>query len=301
MENQLGIIIAIVAVFGFFFLLILFWLVPVGLWIAARAAGVKVRIFGDLVGMRLRRVIPSKVVNPLINATKAGLDLNLGLLEGHYLANGNVDDVVKALIAADKAGIELDFERAAAIDLAGREVFDAVQVSVQPRVIETPKVKAVALDGIELIATARVTVRANLERLVGGAGDETILARVGQGIVSGIGSSETYEDVLENPDTISKKVLDAGLDSGTAFEILSVDIADINVGENIGARLRTEQAEADLVVAQAKAEERNAMAKAREQRMKARVQAMRAKVVEAEAQVPKALAEAFRMGNLQTA
>ena len=301
MENQLGIIIAIVAVFGFFFLLILFWLVPVGLWIAARAAGVKVRIFGDLVGMRLRRVIPSKVVNPLINATKAGLDLNLCLLEGHYLANGNVDDVVKALIAADKAGIELDFERAAAIDLAGREVFDAVQVSVQPRVIETPKVKAVALDGIELIATARVTVRANLERLVGGAGDETILARVGQGIVSGIGSSETYEDVLENPDTISKKVLDAGLDSGTAFEILSVDIADINVGENIGARLRTEQAEADLVVAQAKAEERNAMAKAREQRMKARVQAMRAKVVEAEAQVPKALAEAFRMGNLQTA
>jgi len=292
-------IIGILAVLGFFFLIILFWLVPVGLWIAARAAGVRVRIFGDLVGMRLRRVVPQRVVNPLINATKAGLDLNLSRLEGHYLANGNVDDVVKALIAADKAGIELDFERAAAIDLAGRAVFDAVQVSVQPRVIETPQVKAVALDGIELIATARVTVRANLERLVGGAGDETILARVGQGIVSGIGSSETYEDVLENPDIISKRVLDAGLDAGTAFEILSVDIADVNVGENIGARLRTEQAEADLVVAQAKAEERRAMAEAREQRMKAQVQAMRAKVVEAEAQVPKALALALRTGNLQ--
>ena len=295
-----GPIIGILAVVGFLFLFFLVWLVPVGLWIAARAAGVKVRIFSDLVGMRLRRVPPSRVVNPLINATKAGLDLNLSRLEGHYLANGDVDGVVKALIAADKAGIDLEFERAAAIDLAGRDVFEAVQVSVQPRVIDTPKVKAVALDGIELVATARVTVRANIERLVGGAGDETILARVGQGIVSGIGSSETYENVLENPDTISKRVLDAGLDSGTAYEILSVDIADINVGDNIGARLRTEQAEADLVVAQARAEERRAMAEAREQRMKAQVQAMRAKVVEAEAQVPKALATAFRTGNLQT-
>ncbi len=292
-------IVGILAVLGFFFLLMLFWLVPVGLWIAARAAGVKVRIFGDLVGMRLRRVVPQRVVNPIINATKAGLDLNLGRLEGHYLANGNVDDVVKALIAADKAGIELDFERAAAIDLAGRAVFDAVQLSVRPRVIETPLIKAMALDGIELIATARVTVRTNIDRLVGGAGDETILARVGQGIVSGIGSSETYEDVLENPDVISKKVLSAGLDSGTAFEILSVDIADISVGENIGARLRTEQADADLVVAQARAEERRAMAEAREQKMKAQVQAMRAQVVEAEAQVPRALAAAFRTGNLQ--
>jgi len=293
-------IIAILAVAGFIFLIFLFWLVPVGLWIAARAAGVKVKIFGDLVGMRLRRVVPTRVVNPLINATKAGLDLNLSRLEGHYLANGNVDDVVKALIAADKAGIELDFERAAAIDLAGREVFEAVQVSVRPHVISTSQIKAMALDGIELIATARVTVRTNIERLVGGATDETILARVGQGIVSGIGSSETYEDVLENPDVISKRVLDAGLDSGTAYEILSVDIADVNVGENIGARLRTEQAEADLVVAQARAEERRAMAEAREQKMKAQVQAMRATVVEAEAQVPKALAEAFRAGNLQT-
>ncbi|MFQ6039690.1 MAG: flotillin-like protein FloA [Candidatus Poribacteria bacterium] len=297
---QLGLapIVAIVAILIIIFLIILLAIVPIPLWIAARAAGVKVRIFKDLVGMRLRRVSPTAVINPQINATKAGLNLKLEQLEAHYLAHGNVRNVVNALIAADKAGIDLPFERATAIDLAGRNVFEAVQVSVRPRVIETPRISAVALDGIQLTAVTRVTVRANIERLVGGAGDETILARVGQGIVSAIGSSETYEDVLENPDVISQRVLSEGLDTGTAYEILSIDIADIDVGENIGARLRTEQAEADLVVARARAEERLAMAEAREQEMKAKVQEMRAKVVEAEAQVPKALAEAFRAGNL---
>lgn len=297
---QLGLapIVAIVAILIVIFLIILLAIVPIPLWIAARAAGVKVRIFKDLVGMRLRRVSPSAIINPQINATKAGLTLNLEELEAHYLARGSVPRVVNALIAADKARIDLPFERATAIDLAGRDVFEAVQVSVRPRVIETPRISAVALDGIQLAVVTRVTVRANIERLVGGAGDETILARVGQGIVSAIGSSETYEDVLENPDVISQRVLSEGLDTGTAYEILSIDIADIDVGENIGARLRTEQAEADLIVAKARAEERLAMAEAREQEMRAKVQQMRAKVVEAEAQVPKALAEAFRVGYL---
>ncbi|HIE30524.1 TPA: UPF0365 family protein [Candidatus Poribacteria bacterium] len=298
MELGLAPIVAIVAILIIIFLIVLLAIVPIPLWIAARAAGVKVRIFKDLVGMRLRRVSPPAVINPQINATKAGLNLNLEQLEAHYLARGNVSRVVNALIAADKAGIDLPFERATAIDLAGRDVFEAVQVSVRPRVIETPRISAVALDGIQLVAVTRVTVRANIERLVGGAGDETILARIGQGIVSAIGSSETYEDVLENPDVISQRVLSEGLDTGTAYEILSIDIADIDVGENIGARLRTEQAEADLIVAKARAEERLAMAEAREQEMKAKVQQMRAKVVEAETQVPKALAEAFRAGNL---
>lgn len=297
-QLSLAPIVAILAGVIIVILIILVAIVPIPLWIAARAAGVKVRIFKDLVGMRLRRVSPSAVINPQINATKAGLKLKLEALEAHFLARGHVPRVVNALIAADKAGIDLTFERATAIDLAGRDVFEAVQVSVRPRVIETPRISAVALDGIQLAAIAKVTVRANIERLVGGAGDETIIARVGQGIVSAIGSSETYEDVLENPDVISQRVLSEGLDTGTAFEILSIDIADINVGENIGARLRTEQAEADLVVAQARAEERLAMAQAREQEMKAKVQQMRAKVVEAEAQVPKALAAAFRAGNL---
>ena len=285
-----------VVILGLFILL--FWIVPVGLWIAARFAGVRVRIFADLVGMRLRRVKPSVIVRAQINATKAGLDTDIERLEAHYLARGNVERVVRALIAADKAKIDLSLQRATAIDLAGRDVLDAVQVSVNPRVINTPQIKAVALDGIELISTVRITVRANINRLVGGAGEETIIARVGEGIVSGIGASETYEDVLENPDVISKTVLSRGLDAGTAYEILSIDIADINVGKNIGARLQTEQAEADLVVAQAKAEERRAMAVARKQEMTAKVQEMRAKVVEANAEVPRAIAGAFREGHL---
>ncbi len=288
-----GVFITVVAFAAVVFFLLIVWFIPVGLWIAARAAGVKVRI-ADLIGMRLRRVPPSAIVNPLINATKAGLSLDLDRLEAHYLARGNVIRVVNALIAADKAKIDLEFERAAAIDLAGRDVLEAVQMSVNPRVMTTPKITAVAIDGIQLSATTRVTVRADLDRLVGGAKDETVLARVGEGIVSAIGSAETYEDVLENPDLISRSVLEKGLDAGTAFEILSIDIADIDVGRNIGAELQADQAEADLVVAQAKAEERRAMANAQEQQMKARVQEMRAKVVEAEAQVPRALAETFR-------
>jgi uncharacterized protein YqfA (UPF0365 family) len=274
-----------------------FWFVPVGLWIAAVAAGVPLRIF-DLVGMRLRRVNPNIIAKGLISAHKAGLKLTTAELEAHYLAGGNVLNVVSALIAADKARIELSFQRSSAIDLAGRDVFEAVQVSVNPRVITTPRISALALDGVELIATVRITVRTNINRLVGGAGEETIIARVGEGIISAIGASETYEDVLENPDIISKTVLDRGLDAGTAFEILSIDIADVNVGKNIGAELQAEQAEADLVVAQAKAEERRAMAVARKQEMTANVQEMRARVVEAEAQVPRALSTAFREGNL---
>ena len=285
--------VAVVAVLIIMFIVLLTWVIPVGLWVAAIAAGVKVRLV-NLVGMRLRRVPPAAIVNPQINATKAGLSLDLDRLEAHYLARGNVMRVVNALIAADKAQIELSFERAAAIDLAGREVLEAVQMSVNPRVITTPKITAVAIDGIQLTTLARVTVRTNLDRLVDGAGDETILARVGEGIVSAIGSSETYEDVLENPDRISKTVLAKGLDAGTAFEILSIDIADVDVGRNIGAELQTDQAEADLVVAQAKAEERRAMAEAQEQQMKARVQEMRSKVLQAEAEVPRALAESFR-------
>ena len=290
--------IAIIAVVILFFLFIFFYFVPVGLWIAARAAGVRIRIVSDLVGMRLRRVNPNVIVNGQVSATKAGLTVVTPDLEAHYLAGGNVLRVVNALIAADKAKIDLNFQRAAAIDLAGRDVLDAVQVSVNPRVITTTRISAVALDGVELIATVRITVRANINRLVGGAGEETILARVGEGIISAIGASDTYEDVLENPDIISKTVLDRGLDAGTAYEILSIDIADVNVGKNIGAELQAEQAEADLVVAQAKAEERRAMAVARKQEMTANVQDRRARVVEAEASVPRAVAAAFREGNL---
>lgn len=271
--------------------------VPLGLWISSLAAGVNVGIF-TLVGMRLRRVVPSRVVNPLIKARKAGLNVSVNQLEAHLLAGGNVDRVVNALIAAQRAQIELSFERAAAIDLAGRDVLQAVQMSVNPKVIETPVVAAVAKDGIEVRAKARVTVRANIERLVGGAGEETIIARVGEGIVTTVGSSESHKAVLENPDLISRTVLAKGLDSGTAFEILSIDIADVDVGRNIGAQLQTDQAEADKRIAQAKAEERRAMAVAKEQEMKASVQEMRAKVVEAEAEVPKALADALRTGKM---
>lgn len=280
-----------------FLLALLFSFVPVGLWISALFAGVRVSLF-TLVAMRLRRVPPAKVINPMIRATKAGLDLIIDQLESHYLAGGNVDRVTNALIAAQRAGIDLGFERAAAIDLAGRDVLEAVQVSVNPRVIETPIVAAVAKDGIELKAKARVTVRANIERLVGGAGEETIIARVGEGIVTTIGSSESHKSVLENPDLISKTVLEKGLDAGTAFEILSIDIADVDVGKNVGAQLQTDQAEADKRIAQAKAEERRAMAVAYEQEMKAAVQEMRAKVVEAEAEVPRAFAQALREGKL---
>ena len=292
---DIGILIIAGAVLVFF--LILFSVIPIGLWISAVAAGVQVSL-PSLVAMRLRRVPPNKIILPLIKADKAGIEVNQNQLEAHYLAGGNVDRVVDALIAADKARIALPFDRAAAIDLAGRNVLDAVKVSVNPRVIQTPNVSAVAKDGIELISTARVTVRANLERLVGGAGEETIIARVGEGIVSSIGSSGSHKMVLENPDSISKTVLAKGLDSGTAFEILSIDIADVNVGKNIGAILQTDQAEADKRVAQAKAEERRAMAVAAEQEFRAQVEEMRAKVVEAEAEVPRAISQAFRDGNL---
>lgn len=277
--------------------LFLFSFIPVGLWISALAAGVKVGIF-TLVGMRLRRVPPVKIVGPLIKADKAGIEVSSDKLEAHYLAGGNVDRVVDALIAAARANIPLSFERAAAIDLAGRNVLEAVQMSVNPKVIETPTVSAVAKDGIEVKVMARVTVRANIDRLVGGAGEETIIARVGEGIVTTVGSSETHKHVLENPDAISKTVLNKGLDAGTAFEILSIDIADVDVGRNIGAQLQTDQAEADKRIAQAKAEERRAMAVAVEQEMKAAVQEMRAKVIEAEAQVPLAMADALREGKL---
>jgi uncharacterized protein YqfA (UPF0365 family) len=278
-------------------LLVFFRFIPVGLWISALAAGVRVSV-GSLIGMRLRGVSPHKIIRPLIKADKAGIPVDQNQLEAHFLAGGNVDRVIDALIAADKAKITLPFDRAAAIDLAGRNVLDAVKVSVNPRVIQTPNISAVAKDGIELVATARVTVRANLERLVGGAGEETIIARVGEGIVSSIGSTPSHKAVLENPDVISKTVLAKGLDSGTAFEILSIDIADVNVGKNIGAILQTDQAEADKRVAQAKAEERRAMAVAAEQENRAKVEEMRARVVEAEAQVPLAIAEAFAKGNI---
>jgi uncharacterized protein YqfA (UPF0365 family) len=281
----------------FFGILLITWAVPVRLWIEAVFAGVRVGI-GDLIGMRLRKVSPAQVVRPLIAATKAGLKLTPGQLEAHFLAGGRVDRVVKALISADKANLGLSFVQAAAIDLAGRDVLEAVKVSVNPKVIDTPRVAAMAKDGIQLIAIARVTIRANINRLVGGAGEDTILARVGEGIVSTIGSSQSHKAVLENPDNISKTVLGKGLDAGTAYEILSIDIADVDVGKNIGAELQTDQAEADKRIAQAKAEERRAMAVATEQEMKARVQEMRAHVVEAEAQIPMAMAEAFRNGNL---
>ncbi len=278
-------------------LAVLFTFVPVMLWISALAAGVKVSIF-TLIGMRLRRVIPSRVINPLIKAHKAGLGVTTNQLESHYLAGGNVDRVVNALIAAHRANIELSFERSAAIDLAGRDVLEAVQMSVNPKVIETPFIAGVAMDGIEVKAKARITVRANIDRLVGGAGEDTIVARVGEGIVSTIGSSDNHKKVLENPDMISQTVLSKGLDAGTAFEILSIDIADVDIGKNIGAELQTEQAEADKNIAQAKAEERRAMAVAQEQEMKARVEEMRAKVVEAESKVPLAMSEALRSGNM---
>ncbi len=272
------------------FIVLFFIFVPIGLWVSCLAANVKVSIL-NLVGMKLRRVVPAKIVLPLIKATKAGLKLNVNQLEAHHLAGGNVDNVVDALIAAERAVIELPFEKAAAIDLAGRNVFEAVKMSVNPKVIETPNVSAVAKDGIELLVKARVTVRANLERLVGGAGEATVLARIGEGIVTTVGSAMSHKEVLENPDDISKRVLSKGLDSGTAFEILSIDIADIDVGRNIGAQLQSVQAEADKNIAQAKAEERRAMAIAKEQEM-------RAYVVEAEAEVPKALAHALREGKM---
>lgn len=271
--------------------------IPVGLWIAATAAGVHVSFF-SLIGMRLRRVKPEKIINPLIKGRKSGLNIQANQLESHFLSGGKVDNVVDALIAAHRANLELTFERAAAIDLAGRNVFEAVSMSVTPRIIETPWISAVAKDGIEVKVIARVTVRANIARLVGGAGQETIIARVGEGIVTTVGSSSSHKDVLENPDSISQCVINKGLDVGTAYEILSIDIADIDIGRNIGAHLQIEQAEADKQIAQAKAEERRALAIAQEQEMKAQVQEMQAKVVEAEALVPTAIAEALKAGNL---
>ncbi|MGB7528833.1 flotillin-like protein FloA [Sphingobacterium cellulitidis] len=282
------------SVIAIFFLL---YLLPVNLWFTAQLSNVKLSLL-NLVLMRLRKVPPSLVTNAMITSTKAGLKITSNEIETHYLAGGNVNKVIKALISADKANIPLDFKLATAIDLAGRDVFDAVQLSVNPQVINTPPVAAVAKDGIQLIAKARVTVRANINQLVGGAGEETILARVGEGIVTTIGSSANHKEVLENPDRISKTVLSKGLDSGTAFEILSIDIADIDIGENVGAKLQTDQAEADLKVANARAEERRAMAVATEQEMRAKAQEAKAKVIEAESQVPMAMAEAFRNGNL---
>lgn len=280
-----------------FIVLILFWLLPIPLWLSAKFANVDISLV-QLVFMRFRRVPPSVIVNAMVMGTKAGIAVQRDMLEAHYLAGGHLDKVVRALISADKANIELDFRAATAIDLAGRDVFEAVQMSVNPRVIESPPVTAVAKDGIQLITKARVTVRANIKQLVGGAGEETILARVGEGIVTSIGSSESHKHVMENPDSISKVVLGKGLDSGTAFEILSIDIADIDIGKNIGAALQMDQANADKNIAQAKAEERRAMAIAHEQEMKAKAQEARAKVIEAEAQIPMAISEAFRSGNL---
>jgi uncharacterized protein YqfA (UPF0365 family) len=282
------------------FFVVLLNVVPIGLWISALAAGVRVSLI-SMVMMRLRRVPPRRIVLPMIKADKAGIDVEQNQLEAHYLAGGDVDRVVDAMIAADKALLNLTYDQAVAIDLAGRNVLEAVQVSVNPQVIQTPNISAVAKDGIELITTARVTVRASLERLVGGAGEETIIARVGEGIVSSIGSSSSHKVVLENPGLITKAVLAAGLDSGTAFTILSIDIADVTVGRNIGANLQMDQAEADKSVAQAKAEERRVLAVAEEQEMRARVEGMRARVVEAEAEVPIAMAEAFREGSIMTA
>ncbi len=294
MEGLAFILIVFLAIVGFFMFM---YFVPVGLWISAIFTGVKVTI-GELIGMRIRKVPPSVIVNSLITATKAGIALTTRELETHYLAGGNVPNVIRALISADKANINLSFKQATAIDLAGRDVFEAVQISVNPKVINTPKVAAVAADGIQLIAIARITVRASIAQLVGGAGEETILARVGEGIVTSIGSAKSHKEVLENPDKISKLVLSRGLDAGTAFEILSIDIADVDVGANIGAKLQTDQAAADLKVAEAKAEERRAMAVAVEQEMKAKAQEARAKVIEAEAEIPKAIAQAFLSGHL---
>ena len=290
---------SIVIIIAIVFVLIVFlYFVPIGLFITAFFSGVKVKIFKDLVGMRLRKVPPVVIVRSMITATKAGIKIDQGKLEAHYLAGGNVVRVINALVSADKANLGLSFERATAIDLAGRDVLEAVKMSVIPKVIETPVVAAVAKDGIQLKAIARITVRANIDRLVGGAGEATILARVGEGIVSTIGSSDNHKQVLENPDRISKSVLAKGLDSGTAFEILSIDIADVDIGQNIGAILQTDQAEADLKVARAKAEERRAAAVASEQENIAEIARQRSRVVEAEAEIPRAMAEAFRSGNL---
>ena len=288
MDVNIGLIIAIVVLA--LLIVFFFYFVPIGLWITAIFSGARVSL-GTLIGMRLRKVTPGDIIRPYISAIKADVDLNVGQMEAHYLAGGNVGRVVQAIISADRANIELPWKRATAIDLAGRDVLEAVQVSVNPKVIQTPRVSAVAKDGIQLVAVARVTVRANIDRLVGGAGEETIIARVGEGTVSSIGSASSHKMVLENPDQISRYVLERGLDQGTAYEILSIDIADVDVGRNIGAELQTDQAQADKNIAQAKAEERRAMALAAEQEMRARV-------VEAEAQVPLALAEAFRSGRL---
>ncbi len=297
METISGITL-LVMVFGIIvFFVIFLYFIPINLWITAIFSGVRVGLF-ELVFMRIRKVPPNVIVNELITATKAGVQVNTTELETHYLAGGNVPLVIKALISADKANIELDFKQATAIDLAGREVFEAVQMSVNPKVITTPKVAAVAADGIQLIAVARVTVRANISQLVGGAGEDTILARVGEGIVTSIGSAASHKEVLQDPDKISKLVLSRGLDAGTAFTILSIDIADVDVGANIGAQLQSDQAMADLKVAEAKAEERRAMAVAFEQEMKAEAQKAQAEVIRAEAEVPRAMAEAFRNGNL---
>ncbi|MBR2932049.1 MAG: flotillin-like protein FloA [Rikenellaceae bacterium] len=289
--------IALICFAGFVLLMLIFYFIPMGLWFSALVSGVRISLL-QLVLMRWRKVPPSIIVSAMIEGTKAGLKLNANDMEAHYLAGGNITNVVHALVSAQKANINLDFQMATAIDLAGRDVFEAVQMSVNPKVINTPPVSAVAKDGIQLIAKARVTVRANIKQLVGGAGEETVLARVGEGIVSSIGSSETHKVVLENPDLISRAVLMKGLDAGTAFEILSIDIADIDVGKNIGAELQMDQANADKNIAQAKAEERRAMAIALEQENKAKAQDARARVIEAEAEVPLAIAEAFRSGNL---
>lgn len=294
MDGTLLLLFVFLGIVGLF---IFFYFIPVGLWITAVFANVRVTI-GELIGMRIRKVPPSVIVNSLITATKAGLTVTTRELETHYLAGGNVPNVIRALISADKANINLSFKQATAIDLAGRDVFEAVQISVNPKVITTPKVAAVAADGIQLIAVARVTVRANIQQLVGGAGEDTILARVGEGIVTSIGSAKSHKEVLENPDKISKVVLSRGLDAGTAFEILSIDIADVDVGANIGAKLQIDQASADLKVAEAKAEERRAMAVALEQEMKAKAQEARANVIQAEAEIPKAISQAFTEGHL---
>ncbi len=287
----------VIVLLGFVFFFILMYYVPVGLWFTAIISGVKVSIF-DLILMRIRKVPPSIIINSAITATKAGLHLSTSELETHYMAGGNVPNVIRALISAEKANIVLTFKQATAINLAGRDVFEAVQISVNPKVITTPKVAAVAADGIQLIAVARVTVRASIAQLVGGAGEDTILARVGEGIVTSIGQAQSHKEVLANPDKISKLVLSRGLDAGTAFEILSIDIADVDVGANIGAKLQTDQAAADLKVAEARAEERRAMAVALEQEMIAKAQEARANVIQAEAEIPKAIAQAFVNGNL---
>ncbi|MEZ5082143.1 MAG: flotillin-like protein FloA [Bacteroidales bacterium] len=296
MEPNVFVIVAI-GIGSLFLLWIIFYFIPVGLWFTALLSGVKISLL-QLVFMRWRKVPPQIIVRSMISATKAGLSVNRDAFEAHYLAGGNIISVVNALISADKANMSLDFKTATAIDLAGRDVLEAVQMSVNPKVIDTPPVTAVAKDGIQLIAKARVTVRANIKQLVGGAGEETVLARVGEGVVSSIGSADSHKSVLENPDSISRVVLEKGLDSGTAFEILSIDIADIDIGKNIGAVLQIDQANADKNIAQAKAEERRAMAVALEQEMVAKAQEARAKVIEAEVEIPLAMADAFRSGNL---